>query len=62
MNQFAQYDSNVYLLEFVFKWVIAKVDFLLKKGVAVSDFEELRSAGLQFINEHTDQEVKNQIV
>jgi hypothetical protein len=52
----------VYLLEFVFKWAISKFDYLLQRGVTVNDFEDLRSAGVQFINEHTDAEVKNQIV
>ena len=62
VQQFAQYDSNVYLLEFVFKWAISKFDYLLQRGVTVNDFEDLRSAGVQFINDHTDAEVKNQIV
>lgn len=43
---FSQQDSCVALLEFIFKWVSVKADFLIKKGVALSDFEELRSAGL----------------
>ena len=43
---FSQQDNCVALLEFVFKWVSVKADFLIKKGVALSDFEELRSAGL----------------
>jgi hypothetical protein len=59
VQQFAQYDSNVYLLEFVFKWAISKFDYLIQRGVTVNDFEDMRSAGVQFINEHTDPEVKN---
>ena len=55
---FSQQDSCVSLLDFVFKWVLIKADFLLKRGIVFSDFEELRSAGLQFIHDRVDQNMK----
>ena len=42
------------MLDIVFKWLAVKSDFMLKRGVAFSDFEDLRSTGLQFINDQTD--------
>jgi len=43
---FSQQDYCVSLIDFVFKWVLIKADYLLKRGAVFSDFEELRSAGL----------------
>lgn len=46
----------------MFKWVASKCDYLLKRGVEISDFEDLRSCALSFINEKTDQQDKAAII
>jgi len=51
---FVTLESCIDLLEFVFKWVASKSEQLLKGGVVFSDFESLRSVGLQFITEKTE--------
>jgi hypothetical protein len=48
-------ENTVDLLDFLFKWVAIKSEFMLKKGVSFSDFEELRSVGLQFVQDRTEQ-------
>lgn len=46
------------LIEFIFKWVGSKSDFMFKKGANSADFEDLRSAGLSFLNDITEPSVK----
>jgi len=43
------------MLDFLFKWLALKADFMLKRGITLPDFEEMRSTGLQFINDKTPQ-------
>jgi len=43
---FAYIENHVEMLDFLFKWLAVKSDFLLKRGVVFSDFEDLRSLGL----------------
>jgi hypothetical protein len=59
---FSQQDNCLTLLDFAFKWVSLKADYMLKRGLVFSDFEDLRSAGFQFMHDRLDQNMKNAIV
>jgi hypothetical protein len=61
LPSFIYLDSHIELLNFLFKWLALKCDYLLK-NVVFSDFEELRSVGLLFINDKTEQTVKSSII
>jgi len=62
LPSFIYLDSHIELLNFLFKWLALKCDYILKRGVVFSDFEELRSVGLLFINDKTEQTVKSSII
>ena len=42
--------------EFVFRWLINKMDYLMSKGMQMQDFEEFRSIGVAFIQSMDDNE------
>lgn len=50
--------NHLELLDFIFKWIGQKSEFMIKRGALLSEFEELRSIGLSFINEKTEPSAK----
>ena len=50
--------NSIELLDFIFKWIGTKSEFLIKRGALLSEFEELRSIGLKFITERTEPSIK----
>jgi hypothetical protein len=46
------------MLDFLFKWLAVKSDFMVKRGAQFSEFEELRNTALAFITDKTEQSVK----
>lgn len=50
------------MLEYLYKWLGLKSEFMFKRGVTMTDFEELRTIGLQFINNRTTAQMKSMII
>lgn len=46
-------DNHLQMLDYLFKWLGLKLDFMLKRGMTLADFEEIRTAGLLFITDKT---------
>ena len=62
LPSFGYIENSLQMLDFLFKWLALKADFMLKRGVTLPDFEELRAVGLQFISEKTPQQQKTAII
>ena len=54
--------QSLTILDFTFKWLENKIDNLLAKGMNLSDFEDMRSAGLSFMNDTKNEEMHDQII
>jgi hypothetical protein len=42
------------IIDFTFKWLINKMDFLLTKGLPFQEFEDLRGLALSFLGDIID--------
>lgn len=50
------------IIEFSFKWLINKMDFLLTKGLPVKEFEDLRGLGLDFLADIMNDTQRNNVI
>lgn len=50
-------DQVLLILDFTFSWVENKLDNLLAKGMNLSEFEDLRAAGISFMNDSQKDEI-----
>lgn len=61
LSSFIYMDSHLSMLDYLFKWLGLKLDFMLKRGVTPADFEELRASCLLFITDKTPAQTKTAI-
>ena len=62
LPSFCYIENHMKMLEYLYKWLGLKCEFMFKRGVTMSDFEELRTIGLQFINNRTTAQMKSMII